>query len=307
MLTNSSKQASKTTSTANAAIKAKSTTATVSKITKLVLKPRSTTPKSSLITKKYTTKPVTIKSRSTMISHESTFRIRNIKKSPPNKRHATKNTTEISVQSEQISRQLVVNAENFHVNQVIEPNETFQMEKSEQNSNITSLNGTKPVHNSILQEITSAVINTSNVVKSPLNDVQSKFVKKNVKENQKSPGKSETHCENDIDCKRKSYDPIKARQFIQKQREKWKEAEKMDKPNAKAPANKEEIKQRLSALRKSTLKIVEKNVQKARKSGVKSTNVKKFATKKSPETPKNATGTLNFVTNFYCVSIDEIS
>lgn len=287
-------QTRKVSATANATVRAKSTTATVSKITKLVLKPKPTTPKKSLTskitTKKYTTKPVTtIKSRSTVISHESTFRVRNIKKSPPNKRQITEHA-EISVKSEQISHQISVNTKGFNAKKVVQSNKPLEMEHSEQSANLTSFNVTKTVNSPVLKEITSAVVNGSNVMKSATNNFNFN-VSENVKENEKSPQKIVKHSENDVKCKQKSYDPIKARQFIRTQREKWKEAEKTEK--TKSPATKEDIKQRLSALRKNSLKIVEKNVQKARTS-IKPTSTKKFAPKKI-ETPRKAPGNGIFV------------
>lgn len=252
--------------------KAKSTTATVSKITKLVLKPKPIPPKSSLAstvtTKKYITKPVTIKSRSTMISHESTFRIKSINKTPPNKKQNEENAL-ISVKNKQYSRQLIVNRCDSDSHQVAGQNKSFEMEHS---ANITSLNVTHIVDGPILQEITSTVVNGTNCVKNSVNDFDKKSTK-NAKENVNSPKKYGTHCDNDIECKPRSYDPIKAKQLIRMQKEKRKETEQKE---SKAPATKEEIKQRLNALRKNTLKIVEKNLQKARKSNIKPASTKTF-------------------------------
>ena len=248
----------------HATIKTKSTTATATKITKLVLKPKAVASKSSLTSKvtsqKYITKPVAIKSRSTIISHESTFRIRNIKK-PASPSERQKGQSEvILLNNSKVSQQLTVSGNNSRVNDTVVVNQQpFEMVHSEHSANITSLNATKIVTSPILQEITSSVVNGLNLTKTSVHEFEtndSKIVK--------SPKKiTANHCENDEKCKSKSYDPIKARQFIRMQKEKRKEIEA---EKAKTPATKEEIKKRLSALRSDTLKIVEKNVQKARKS-----------------------------------------
>lgn len=260
---------------ANTTIKTKSTKATVSKITKLVLKPKPLPPKSLLAskvtTKKYIAKPVTIKSRSTVISHESTFRIKTINKTPQNKKQSQPLAV-FSVKNEQFSRQLIVNRNSPESNQTASLNKPFEMEHS---ANITSMNVTRIVDGPILQEITSAVVNGSKLVKNSVNEFDRK-ISDNVKENVANTNKIGTHCENDIECKPRSYDPIKARQLVRQQKEKRKEAEKKE---SKIPANKDEIKQRLNALRKNTLKIVEKNVQNARKSNIKPATTKTFKPK----------------------------
>lgn len=190
-----------------------------------------------------------------------------------------------------------MNTKGFDANKVVQSDKPFEMEHSEQSANVTSFNLTKAANGPVLKEITSAVVNDSNVVKSATTNFNFN-VSENVKENQKSPQKIVKHSENDVKCKQKSYDPIKARQFIRTQREKWKEAEKPEK--IKSPATKEGIKQRLSALRKNSLKIVEKNVQKAR------TNIKPTSTKKF--TPKNIPGnsfiSMIFVMSFQLILLD---
>lgn len=266
----------KSTSAANIKHKTKSTTATATKITRLILKPKPkpVTSKSSLTSKvtstKYITKPVTIKSRSTMISHASTFRIQNIKKTSPSERQHVKN--EFNGQISQ--QQLILNGNNSKLNQ------SFEMVHSERNTNITSLNVTQIVNSPILQEITSNIVNESNLLKSSVNELEP-----NVSENVKNSKKITKHSENDTKIKPKSYDPIKARQFIRMQKEKRKEIE-MEK--SKIPATKEEIKQRLNALRTNTLKIVEKNVEKVRKNvKISSKNSKSFTSKTIKEQPKS--------------------
>ncbi|XP_055300626.1 uncharacterized protein LOC129567583 isoform X2 [Sitodiplosis mosellana] len=274
----------KSTHAPNATIKTKSNTATATKITKLVLKPKPVASKSSLTSKvtsqKYITKPVAIKSRSTMISHESTFRIRNIRKvSPPSERQKGKSEV-IVVNSSKISQQLTVSGNNSKINDTIVVNQPFEMVHSEHSANITSLNVTKIVSSPILQEITSTVVNGSNLTKSSVHEIETK-----VPENVKSLKKIANHCENEVKSKPKSYDPIKARQFIRMQKEKRKEIEK---EKSKTPATKEEIKQRLSALRSNTLKIVGKNVQKARKSvNTNPGNSKSFTPKTMKKPPQS--------------------
>lgn len=270
----------------NDTIKTRSTTATATKITKLVLKPKPVAAKSSLTSKvtnkKYITKPVTIKSRSTMISHESTFRIRDIKKSAPSERANEKNDMIlVKNAAAQISQQFIVNGNDM---KKMDQSQPFEMVHSEHSANITSLNVTKIVSNPILQEITSTVVNGSTLMKSSVNEFDAN-ISKNVKN---SPKKVAKHSENDAGKnKSKSYDPIKARQFIRMQKEKRRESE-IEK--SKTPATREEIKQRLSALRSNTLKIVEKNVQKARKNVDPNTkNSKSFTSKTIKEQPKSTT------------------
>lgn len=264
-------------------IKTKSTAATTTKITKLVLKPKSVVSKSSLTSKltskKYTTKPVAIKSRSTMISHESTFRIQNIKKTLPSERKNEKNEL-ILVRNAKNSQHLILNGNNSKINQSVGMEQPFEMVHSEHNANITSLNVTKVLEKSpILQEITSTIVNGSNFIKSSVNEF-----KTNISKNEKNPLKIEKHCENNTNIKARSYDPIKARQLIRMQQDKRK---KIEIEKSKTPSTKEEIKQRLSTLRANTLKIVEKNVQKARKtSNINPRNSKSLTPKTIKVQPK---------------------
>lgn len=267
-------------------IKTKSTaaSATATKITKLVLKPKSVVSKSSLTSskvtsKKYITKPVAIKSRSTMISHESTFRIQNIKKTLPSERQNEKNEV-ILMRNAKISQHFIVNGNNSKVKQSVDVNQPFEMVHSEQTANITSLNVTKVLEKSpILQEITSTIVNGSNFMKTSVNEFET-----NISENGKNPLKIEKHDENNAKTKPRSYDPIKARQLIRIQQEKRKKTEI---EQSKTPSTKEEIKQRLSKLRANTLKMVEKNVQKARKnSNINPRNSKSFTPKTIKEQPK---------------------
>lgn len=265
-------QENKQMSTEAAAIKSKATT----KITKLVLKPKPT-PKTAPVTKmttKYSTKPVTIKSRSTvstMISHESTFRVQNIKKSSPNSKYGMK-ASAISVKSEQISHQLTMNTNYFDANPTIAAKKSFDLAHNEPTANITSFDLTKTINETpILQEITSAVVNGSSIVGKFTDDFEK------VQKHENRPPKTNDHCDNDLNCQKRKYDVTKARKFIQTQREKWKESEKM-KP--KPAATKDEIKERLNALRKSTISIVAKNIKKARTNSAERTNRTNITSKK---------------------------
>lgn len=275
----------------NVSARKKSTTATVTKITELVLKPKPAAPKSSLTskvtTKKYTTKPVAIESRSTKISHESTFRIQSIQKTSPKLRKQSVENISISVENEQITNRTSVNKTDCNVNSTRVLNKSFDIIDGERHANITSSNVTQVMEGQILQEITSAIVNNTNVMNNSGNlcgKKSAELAKENKSIKLQSPKK---HRENDIECKSKSYDPIKARQFIQKQKNKRIEDEKA---KAKLPTSEEEIKQRLSALRKNTLKIVEKNVQKARKSDVKPTKSKTFTPRTSNVPVKKVAG-----------------
>lgn len=242
-----------------------------------------------MTTKKYSTKPVTIKSRSTLatvISHESTFRVRNIKKSSANTKFGIKES-EISVKSEQISHQLTLNTNIIGTNQTIATKRSFDMVHSERNANITSVNVTKNMNNPILQEITSAVVNGSNLVNKIASDLDADhFVK--VKEHENQPPKPISHSGNGVSDEKKKYDANNARKYLQMQREKVKSTEKSsDEVKSKPPATRNEIKERLDALRKSTLNIVAKNVQKARNNSVHQTTPKNITQKYVYTSPKN--------------------
>lgn len=245
----------------------KTKTATVSKITKLVLKPKpstnaSLTPK--IKTKKYTTKPVTITSRSTTISHESTFHIRSVQKSP-SKSQTVKNVNLNTIMSTKRCTALKENEPTIAKSEECAKSDSVadaqQPVQNLENGNIAPLHQLNMIDNPILQEITSNIINESNVRSLPEITLDSsnsgtifakdkqRFTSINVKEN------IATH-------KKTSADSIRARQFIRLQKEKRKE---MEKEKEKMVPSKEEIKRRLTALQKNSLKIVGKNLQKIRK------------------------------------------
>lgn len=187
----------------------------------------------------------------------------------------------ISVKSEQISHKLTMNTNYFDANQPMnDANKSFDLVHNESNANITTLNITKNVNAPILQEITTAVVNGSNIVNKITNDFE-KF-----KEHENRPPKTNEHCDNDMNCQKRKCDVKKARKFIQMQREKWKEAERSEKVKSKPATTRDEIKERLNALRKSTLSIVAKNVKKARNDSAQRTNSKNITVRKSNTPPK---------------------
>lgn len=191
------------------------------------------------------------------------------------------------MKSEQISHQLTVNANIIGTNQTIATKRSFDMVHRERNANITSVNVTKNMNSPILQEITSAVVNGSNLVSKIASDLDAdSFVK--VKEHENQPPKSILQSENGVSDEKKKYDVNKARKYIQVQREKLKLAEKSEEVKSKPTATKTEIMERLDALRKSTLNIVAKNVQKARNNSVQRTTPKNITQKRLHNLPKNA-------------------
>lgn len=252
----------------------KTKTIAVSKMTKLILKP-SPPPKnptaSKVTIKKYITKPVTATtSRSSFVSRETTFRVRNILKTSTKQHTAQASNAIDAIDSDTDNVIQIKSTENERKQSqqplVVEPNESGQ-----------KLFNSNTFEFPILQEITSTINNCSAVTNRGESDL----------EKNKSPRKvSKEPNENIQKCQSKSYDPIKARQFIRTQKEKRKEAAQ-DKSNA--PIDKEEIKRRLSALHKNSLQIVGKNVKRVRENSAdrgtttKTTHIEK---KIKPETPK---------------------
>lgn len=218
----------------------KATTTTVTKITKLVLKPRAE-PKSRLTlttTQHYSRQTATSSSMKPTSNLDKTYRIRNI--NAPPKRMSTVSANPVGAKG----IRKFGSKENKSNKQ-----ETIQTT----NTNI-QLSHTKPPNNGILEEITSAVVNAS--------PSKPRSVRNSMAfEIQNTPKKRILAEKSSEKCKRKSYDPIKARQFIREQQERRK-LSAMEK--AKASMNQEEIKKRLDNLRKNSLKIVNKNVKRAR-------------------------------------------
>lgn len=102
-----------------------------------------------------------------------------------------------------------------------------------------------------------------------INEIKSPNVNNNNKTVKKLPTNESNLLEKHECKKRKSYDPIKARQFIQQQQEKRKE-ELIE--MAKMPPQRDVIKKRLNELKKNSLKIVKQNVQRARRCSLEATN-----------------------------------
>lgn len=230
------------------AVKQKSNRNIVSKVTKLTLKPKSkliTTKNPSktpqITTKKYSgIKPVTINSKSTLLSHESTYCIRNI----PRKTQ-TKN-----------QRQNAENASQPHQNNSIAKQPLDQSTKSnakqqqQQHSNVKSKrNWNVPMNTQILQEITSAVVNQSmSTVKDLIEQNSGDLNDASVSNGHPKSKESLTKCkiiETIVFPKTKS---------------------------GKGPVSREEIKRRLSALQENSLKIVGNNVQKAKRCSIVTTS-----------------------------------
>lgn len=123
---------------------------------------------------------------------------------------------------------------------------------------VTSVVQTRPVETPILQEITSTVVNCSTMN----TDGDSELA------NKRSPRKCTEATENIQKSPVKSYDPIKARQFIRSQRQQRKDSAQADVNRSNADVSKEEIKKRLTALHKNSLQIVGKNVKRVRENSI---------------------------------------
>lgn len=250
----------------------KTQTIAVSKMTKLILKP-SPLPKNpsagKVTIKKYITKPVTAnKSRSTLVSHQTTFRVQNILKTATNQQHTAQASNVDAIDSDNVIQ--IESTENER-----QPSQQpLAVEHNESGKNLLNSN---TFEIPILQEITSTINNCLAVTNRSESDLG----------NSKSPRKSSKEPNENIQkCQLKSYDPIEARQFIRTQKEKRKEAAQ-DKSNA--PLSKEEIKRRLSALHKNTLQIVSKNVKRARENSTDRGSTTKTAhveKKIRPDTPR---------------------
>lgn len=210
----------------------------VSKVTKLTLKPKSKlintknpSKTTQITTKKYACiKPVTIKSRSTLISHESTYCIKNIPRKTSTKNH----------------RQNAENASQQQRSHSIVKQSTKSNPKQQQQQPHSDIKSdciwNMPIKTQILQEITSAVVNQSlTTVKDPIIQDMSDSADARVSNGHRNSKENST---------------------------KFKLKETIALPMAKGekgPVSREEINRRLSALQKNSLKIVENNVQKAKR------------------------------------------
>lgn len=245
--------------TKSVAGRTKATTTTVTKITKLVLKPKAE-PKSRLTlttTQHFSRQTATSSSMKAHSNLDKTYRIQNI--NAPSKRLSTDSAKR--------------GAGNWFKNHYIQQktkiaskeNKSFESNKREithtTNTNI-QLSDSKTLNKGVLEEITSTVVNTSPSEQRSVRNSMA-FEIQNTPKKRIKPVVAVATEESKEKCKRKSYDPIRARQFIREQQEKRK-LSAMEK--AKESINQEEIKRRLDNLRKNSLKIVNKNVKRARSS-----------------------------------------
>lgn len=283
-------QATKSNASSNRSSTASKTkTIAVTKMTKLVLKPPSQPkiPSAGKVTiKKYITKPVTtIKSRSTLsVSHSAAYRVRDISKVAVDQKRPNAQPTNARNIGHSDNAVLIKSTENAN-------------EESQQPFDMGHGDGGKPVVNTstfdipILQEITSTVVNCSTAQKVSGTELDDKI----------SPKKCKESSENEQKSKLKAYDPFKARQFIQKQKEKRKE---LAQDKSKIPISKQEIKQRLSALHKNSLQILGKNVKRARENSEDRGNTSKttqIETKPKPKTPLKGLFKVNQIVSIFDV------
>lgn len=204
-------------------------TAIVSKVSKLTMKPKPIAKSPRVMTKKYSGKPVAIKSRSTVISHESTFCIKNIRKSPIRNRQNAENASQTNLNGLQ--------------------SDQFKQMPSKQS---TAMAWNTTTNSQILQEITSSVVNHS-------------YTMKDLVQQQNS-------CKGDIETAVSGQKTMKSNENSPKCKSKPNESPGGRQCKEKAPVSREEIKRRLSALQRNSLKIVENNVQKARKCSIVTTS-----------------------------------
>lgn len=229
------------------AVKQKSNRRIASKVTKLTLKPKpklitmkNPTKTTQITAKKYAgNKPITIKSRSTLISHESTYSIKNIPRKTPTK----------------TQRQNAENASQKPRNNSIPKQSVDESTKSnlkkQQHSEIKSDSDiwNTPMKTQILQEITSAIVNKSmSSVKDPIAQNRSTLVDASISNGHRKSNENSTKCK------------LKETIALAKTKE------------VKGPVSREEIKRRLSALQKNSLKIVGNNVQKAKRCSIVTTS-----------------------------------
>lgn len=232
--------------------KTKATTTTVTKITKLVLKPRAEQKsRFTLTTTQHFSRQTAMSSSAKPLSHlDKTYRIQNINVA---KRVSVDPAQGVGRAWNQ-NKPKTASKENV---KSIEPNKQESIVKSKA---VSQMKQTNTLNNGVLEEITSAVVNASPKKPTSARNSMAFEIQNTPKKRIKST--EAANAEKSADkCKRKSYDPIKARQFIREQQEKRKLSAQ---EKAKATANQEEIKKRLDNLRRNSLKIVNKNVSRAR-------------------------------------------
>lgn len=239
------------------ASKTRATTTTVTKITKLVLKPRAEQKSRLTVTTTQHFSRQTASSGATQPAQNlnRTYQIRNI--------HAAKRKSTESVRRPSGSFSSGINSKTKATakeNKMIEAGKQ-QVAVSE----TMQQNQTKTLNIGVLEEITSAVVNANGSPSKPTTTSKSMAfeIQNTPKKRTKSttPPAAKSSAEK---CKQKSYDPARARQFIREQQEKRK-LSAMKK--AKAGESQDEIKKRLDILRRNSLKILNKNVKRARCSG----------------------------------------
>lgn len=235
-------------------------------MTKLVLKPPTQpkiAPANKVTIKKYTTKPVattttTTESRSTLVATQTTFRVRNIPQSAAARQRRT------------VSKQASNTSQGVGAGENVIPVNGEKQKSQQPGESAATAAESRPVEAPILQEITSTVVNCSNANAGGgggVSEVGNKI----------SPSKCTESNENVQKCSLKSYDPIKARQFIQAQRRQRHEST-LNKSDGEV--SKEDIRRRLTALHQSSLQIVGKNVKRAREKSVDRGSPAKTAPKK---------------------------
>lgn len=299
------------------------TTTTVTKITKLVLKPKkdvreSPSKKTVLTTNKYSSKPTTVQSA---VLTGSSYQI----KSLPNKTARRNETPTKSSKDASLERKLAARKffKENHAKGVASSEDKLITDDNPNTIKSTALHVTeasqkpdfdaiitdnsktsfvpmnemqifgdqskpndhhKTIISPVLKEITSTIINSIGTGNEPL----ARPVKLSEKLKRTSTPSRTPHSTQKLSstatsqtkCKRKSYDPIKARQYIRQQQEKWKEEEK---EKAKGALRKKEIRERLDVLRRNSLKIVGENVKRAKKGSSTSPRRQKIAQMKPSE------------------------
>lgn len=233
--------------------KTKATTTTVTKITKLVLKPKAEQKSRFTLTttQHFSKQTATSSSMKPASNLDSTYRIQNTNKV---RRAATVDV------GKRIGGNLIQNDVKTKPKIALKENKSIESKKSTAEG--MQVKPTKTQNNGILDEITSAVVNASSTKLTSARNSMAFEIQNTPKNRVKSVVRGTVEKASEK-CRRKSYDPIKARQFIREQQEKRK-LNALEK--AKAAVNQEEIKKRLDNLRRNTLKIVNKNVKRVRSS-----------------------------------------
>lgn len=226
--------------------KTKATTTTVTKITKLVLKPRAEQKSRFTLTttQHFSRQTAMSTTKSAAPDMDKTYRIRNINATTRVACGASTATGRITIRNGIDGKPKIEAKEN----------KTIAASKREM--------VTQTVNNGILEEITAAVVNTGPTKHTSARH-STAFEIRNTPKKQNKPPMLIDATKSAEKSKRKSYDPVKARQFIREQQEKRKLCAL---ERSKASVNQEEIKKRLANLRTNSLKIVNKNVKRVRNS-----------------------------------------